>query len=197
MADIDGAEAFIIAAPDTCMVTPSADLMEQVYPDVPVTRPVSGNETLLFYLQGLSMALLGVSVEALRLPSALAGVLTALTIPVRPKYNHRLFVEHMETLLDEIRKNPDADIPKPGFSVEQSIIHDSRSRALLQTLENGVHSVESPLQRLEHSMHIPVAFLIMLALRKINPRLPNVLIAAVVTTLIAWLPLSRWTREAR
>ena len=44
---IDGAEAFIVAAADTCMTTPSADLMARVYPDVPVTRPVSGHETLL------------------------------------------------------------------------------------------------------------------------------------------------------
>ena len=47
VAPIDGAEAFIVAAADTCMTTPSADLMARVYPDVPVTRPVSGHETLL------------------------------------------------------------------------------------------------------------------------------------------------------
>jgi len=39
-------------------------------------RWAPGNETMLFYLQGLTMRLLGVSVEALRLPSALIGVLT-------------------------------------------------------------------------------------------------------------------------
>ncbi len=47
VAPIDGAEAFIVAAADTCMTTPSADLMARVYPDVPLTRPVSGHETLL------------------------------------------------------------------------------------------------------------------------------------------------------
>ena len=47
VAPIDGAEAFIVAAADTCMTTPSADLLARVYPDVPVTRPVSGHETLL------------------------------------------------------------------------------------------------------------------------------------------------------
>lgn len=47
VAPIDGAEAFIVAAADTCMTTPSADLLARVYPDVPVTRPLSGHETLL------------------------------------------------------------------------------------------------------------------------------------------------------
>lgn len=47
MADIEGANAFIVAAADTCMTTPSADLMARVYPDVPMTRPVAGHETLL------------------------------------------------------------------------------------------------------------------------------------------------------
>jgi nucleoside-diphosphate-sugar epimerase len=47
IAPVEGSEAFIIAAADTCMTTPSADLLSRVYPDVPVTRPVTGHETLL------------------------------------------------------------------------------------------------------------------------------------------------------
>ena len=52
------------------------------------------------------------------------------------------------------------------------IIHDNESRALLQTLENGVHSVESPLQRLEHSMHMPVAFIIIPLFALANAGIP-------------------------
>jgi len=44
---VDGCEAFLVAASDTCMTTPSAELLTAVYPDVPVTRPVVGHETLL------------------------------------------------------------------------------------------------------------------------------------------------------
>jgi nucleoside-diphosphate-sugar epimerase len=46
-APLTGSTNFIIAAADTVMDTPSADLLAEVYPDVPVTREVSGHETLL------------------------------------------------------------------------------------------------------------------------------------------------------
>jgi nucleoside-diphosphate-sugar epimerase len=42
-----GAEAFIVAAADTCMTRPSRDLMAEVYPDVPVRGEVGEHETLL------------------------------------------------------------------------------------------------------------------------------------------------------
>ncbi|NIA23988.1 MAG: NAD-dependent epimerase/dehydratase family protein [Gammaproteobacteria bacterium] len=45
--EIAGAEAFLVAAADTCMNRPSRTLMNAVYPDVPLTRPVEGFETLL------------------------------------------------------------------------------------------------------------------------------------------------------
>ena len=46
-ADVRGAEIAIVAAADTCMRRPSADLMAEVYPGVDLRRPVSGRETLL------------------------------------------------------------------------------------------------------------------------------------------------------
>ena len=46
-ADVTGAPVVIVAADDTVMTRPSADLMAEVFPDVPLTRPVKGHETLL------------------------------------------------------------------------------------------------------------------------------------------------------
>jgi nucleoside-diphosphate-sugar epimerase len=46
-ADTSGAEVCIVAAADTAMKRDSADLMAEVFPDVPLRRPVSGRETLL------------------------------------------------------------------------------------------------------------------------------------------------------
>ena len=42
-----GYDVFVIANADTCMTTPSAELAAAVFPDVPLTRPVEGTETLL------------------------------------------------------------------------------------------------------------------------------------------------------
>ena len=46
-ADLKGAEIAIVAAADTVMKTPSETLMSQVYPEVPLRRPIDGRETLL------------------------------------------------------------------------------------------------------------------------------------------------------
>jgi nucleoside-diphosphate-sugar epimerase len=46
-APVQGAEVCIVAAEDTVMTRPSADLMAEVFPSVPMRRAVSGRETLL------------------------------------------------------------------------------------------------------------------------------------------------------
>jgi nucleoside-diphosphate-sugar epimerase len=44
---IEGPQVCIVAAADTVMTRPSADLMAEVFPKVPLTREVRGRETLL------------------------------------------------------------------------------------------------------------------------------------------------------
>ena len=46
-ADIEGAPVCIVAADDTVMTRPSADLMAEIFPTVPLRREVNGRETLL------------------------------------------------------------------------------------------------------------------------------------------------------
>jgi len=46
-AQIKGAEVFIIANIDTVMSRPNAELLKEVFPGVPVKKPVGANETLL------------------------------------------------------------------------------------------------------------------------------------------------------
>lgn len=46
-AELAGAEVCIVAAADTVMKRPSAELMSQVYPEVPLRRQVAGTDTLL------------------------------------------------------------------------------------------------------------------------------------------------------
>lgn len=98
--------------------------------------------------------------------ATLAGVITALTIPVRPKFDHKLFIGHVKKLLDSLKSRPREE------KSDECIIHDGHTRAVLQTLENGIHSVESPLQRLEHNMHLPVAFIIIPLFALANAGIP-------------------------
>jgi nucleoside-diphosphate-sugar epimerase len=46
-ADVTGSSNYIIAAPDTVMTTPSAELIESVYPGTTTTHPLSGFEALM------------------------------------------------------------------------------------------------------------------------------------------------------
>ncbi len=46
-AAVDGSDVCIVAAPDTVMTRPSADLMAEVFPTVPLRRRIEGRETLL------------------------------------------------------------------------------------------------------------------------------------------------------
>jgi nucleoside-diphosphate-sugar epimerase len=42
-----GTDAYLIASADTCMTRTSAELLKEVYPDVPLNQPINGHETLL------------------------------------------------------------------------------------------------------------------------------------------------------
>jgi NhaA family Na+:H+ antiporter len=65
--------------------------------------------------------------------------------------NPERFSEHVAELMRRFEASH-----QPG----QSIMTHDALRAVVQTLENGVHSVEAPLQRLEHIWHMPVAYLV-------------------------------------
>lgn len=117
-------------------------------------------QPLPYFLVGILLwfALLKSGVHA-----TLAGVLTAFTIPARAKFDPCLFSKKVKELMERFDKSH-----KPG----QSIMTNSELRAVVQTLENGVHNVETPLQRLEHSMHLPVAFFVIPVFAFINAGIP-------------------------
>ncbi|MBF0194367.1 MAG: Na+/H+ antiporter NhaA [Magnetococcales bacterium] len=95
--------------------------------------------------------------------ATLAGVLTALTIPAQSKYDAVHFSERLKDLakrFDTSLKNGD------------DIMVNSQLQGVVQTIENGVHRVESPLQRLEHGLHLPVTFFIIPFFALINAGVP-------------------------
>lgn len=83
--------------------------------------------------------------------ATLAGILGALSVPAIPKYKPELFSKRVRELMQRFD-----DSLQPG----RSIMTNDSLRAVVQTLENRVHSVEAPLQRLEHVWHLPVAYLV-------------------------------------
>lgn len=83
--------------------------------------------------------------------ATLAGILGALSVPARPKYNPERFRELIKDLMRRFDANH-----QPGTS----IMSNDALHTVVQTLENATHSVETPLQRLEHLWHMPVAYLV-------------------------------------
>ncbi|NOZ52110.1 MAG: Na+/H+ antiporter NhaA [Gammaproteobacteria bacterium] len=95
--------------------------------------------------------------------ATLAGVITAFTIPARPKYDPVRFSEHVKELMARFDASHE-----PG----KNIMTNDTLRGVVQRLENSVYKVETPLQRLEHSMHMPVAFLVIPIFAFINAGIP-------------------------
>ena len=95
--------------------------------------------------------------------ATLAGILGALSVPATPKYNPERFSEHVAELMRRFNASN-----QPG----KSIMTNDALRAVVQTLENGVHSVEAPLQRLEHVWHMPVAYLVIPIFALANAGIP-------------------------
>ncbi|MEN8180161.1 MAG: Na+/H+ antiporter NhaA [Pseudomonadota bacterium] len=95
--------------------------------------------------------------------ATLAGILGALSVPAVPKYDPERFSEHVRELMHRFEASH-----QPG----RSIMTNDELRAVVQTLENGVHSVEAPLQRLEHVWHIPVAYLVIPIFALANAGIP-------------------------
>ncbi len=113
-----------------------------------------------YFLVGvlLWLALLQSGVHA-----TLAGVITAFTIPTLPRFDPETFSQRMRRLLDRFD-----DSHKPG----ESILQNQQLSGVVQTLENGIHSVETPLQRLEHTMQFPVAFMVLPVFALFNAGVP-------------------------
>lgn len=95
--------------------------------------------------------------------ATLAGILGALSVPAIPKYKPERFSTHVKELMQRFDASH-----QPGVS----IMTNDELRAVVQTLKNGVYSVEAPLQRLEHVWHMPVAYLVIPIFALVNAGIP-------------------------
>ncbi|MEN8141454.1 MAG: Na+/H+ antiporter NhaA [Thermodesulfobacteriota bacterium] len=83
--------------------------------------------------------------------ATLAGVITALTVPANSPCSTTMFVKQARELLGQFTASEERD---------RQIMENSQQQAILQGMETTVKLTESPLQRLEHHLHLWVSFLI-------------------------------------
>lgn len=93
----------------------------------------------------------------------LAGILGAMSVPAMPKYDPKLFSEHVKDLMQEFDASH-----QPG----QSIMTNDPLRGVVQNLENSVLSVGVPLKRLERIWNSPVAYVIIPVFALANAGIP-------------------------
>jgi len=115
---------------------------------------------LPYYLLGV---LLWIGMLKSGVHATLAGVLTALTIPAISNCDMGMFSGRIHELMVRFDK-----VHKPG----KNILENAEQRAVLQGLENYVHRMETPLQRVEHSFHLWVSFLIVPVFALANAGVP-------------------------
>ena len=106
--------------------------------------------------------------------ATLAGVITALTVPANSHCDIIPFVRRMRQLTNKFERIHEKN---------KHIMQNSEQQKVLQSMENFVHCMESPLQRMEHHLHIWVSFLIIPIFALANAGIP-IDLAALGQTLI-------------
>jgi NhaA family Na+:H+ antiporter len=82
--------------------------------------------------------------------ATIAGVIAAMAIPSKPKYTPVDFTQHTTNLLQEYDNYPVAT---------DHMMHE-KQKAILQNIKDKIDAVGSPASRLEHSLHLPVALIV-------------------------------------
>jgi NhaA family Na+:H+ antiporter len=105
--------------------------------------------TLVYSVLGIGLWL---TVLGSGLHATVAGVVVAIFIPARGKYDTDRFISDVSSLLNEFQCEPSG--------CGDSILLNARHLNAVQAIELSAHHAETPLQRLGHSLHPWVAYAI-------------------------------------
>lgn len=83
--------------------------------------------------------------------ATVAGIFAAWTIPARPRFGTRAFVDRMQGLVDRFAKE---DLPG------EPLVRNPAQTSTLWTIAQTVTLSVSPLQRLESALHLPVTYIV-------------------------------------
>lgn len=104
--------------------------------------------------------------------ATLAGVIGAFTVPARSKYHSELFVSKLQSLISDFNTHRQGN---------DNVMTNQKLNAIAEEVENTANSIQTPLQRLEHSWHLPVAFIVIPLFAIINAGIPIELSSLSVT----------------
>jgi len=82
--------------------------------------------------------------------ATIAGVISAMAIPSKPKLSPILFTNQTRNLLDEYDNYPVAT---------DNVMHENQ-KAILLNIKDTIDSIGSPSAKLEHDLHLPVSLVI-------------------------------------
>jgi len=95
--------------------------------------------------------------------ATLAGVLGAFAVPAIPKYNPVHFSRRVKDLMERFEASHKRD---------KSIMNNAELQAVVHSLESDAQNVQTMLQRLEHTWHIPVAYMVIPIFVLVNAGIP-------------------------
>ncbi len=82
--------------------------------------------------------------------ATIAGILVAMAIPAKPAYNPKAFQERMCDLTEKFSE----------YKFKEDFQLHDQQKGILHKMESNIHSVQAPLNRLEHDFHLPVSLLV-------------------------------------